>query len=399
MGIPKSGTETGAMFIRGVLPKGFGSKPASAIDISIDGDGRIIDVGPSLAPQEGQAVLDAAGSYISPGWIDLHTHVYEAVRAGIDPDRIGPRTGVTRVVDVGSAGEASFAGFRTYVLDRVEYPVECFLNIGSSGIGPYTPEGINLLRASECIGANRDHIRGVKVLGSKKFIGGVWTQPVVAAKRLAADMNLPVMVHVAEPPVYIEELVEILGSGDIITHCFHGKVGNSVRSSEERIIPLYKRALEKGIHLDVGHGAASFSLLSASAAIRRGVKPTTVSTDIHTGNIDGPVGSLAAVMSKMVACGMSIEEVLAGVTTTPAAILDRSGYGSLAAGELADFTLFSIEKGDYTFYDAGAIDDLTSGSDPRYQQTFQGSVAFKPTWAIWAANRREVDDLDLTGGR
>jgi dihydroorotase len=392
--------EKGSRLIKSVVPTGFRQNvfEGETIDISLSSAGRIDGIGTDLSPSPGQAVVHGDGAYISPGWIDMHTHVYEAVRAGIEPDLIGPTTGVTRVVDAGSAGEASFPGFRKYVLDRSSYPIECFLNIGSFGISPYHLDGINLLRTFECATDNPEVIRGIKVLASKRFIGSGRVHPVAAAKRLAEDLGLPVMVHVAQPPIYIEEVVEMLGEGDIITHCFHGKIGNSIRSGKERVLRLYRLAQEKGIHLGVGHGAASFSFESAAIAIDQGVKPTVVSTDIHSGNYDGPVGSLAAVMSKMLACGMSLSEVIAGTTLTPATILRREEYGILETGARADLTIFALAEDDYTFYDAGAVDELTSGSDPRYQRSFHGEKAFRPIMAFWDECTREADDLDLTGG-
>ena len=385
-----------AEVIRGVRPIGFisGDPGMERVDVSVSAEGTIASVEPSRGGSEKRGI-DAQGCLMSPGWVDLHTHVYEAAAAGIDPERIGPRHGVAEVVDVGSAGEATFAGFRRYVLEQSTFPVVSFLNIGSSGIEPYTPEAINPARTAQCVEANRAYIRGIKALGSKKYIGSNWVHPVAAAKRLAVDLGLPVMVHVAEPPVYLEELVDILGEGDVITHCFHGKVGNSVRSSPSRVLPLYHRAHDKGILLDVGHGAASFSVEAASAAIAAGVKPDVVSTDLHSGNIDGPVWSLALTASKMLACGLALEEVIPSITTAPAEVIGESEYGSLEVGAPACFTVFDLESGSYEFLDTGAPDDATSGSDPSCQLTFAGEGLLRPRWCVLGA---EVTACEEMGG-
>jgi dihydroorotase len=399
---------SGGIFLRGARPVAFaprtGTAAAEPLDVHVGPDGTVASVSPSTpgadaAAPAGATVIDARGSYLSPGWVDLHTHVYQAVRAGIDPQLIGPRAGVSLVIDAGSAGESTFDGFRAYVLERTPW-VKAFLNVGGAGIAPYSASSIDLLRSSECVESNRRFIRGVKVLGSRKFIGDQWVHPVVAAKRLARDMGLPLMVHVAEPPVYIEELVRgILTAGDIITHCFHGKVGNSLRTSAARIVPLFREALERGILLDVGHGAASFSVEAARRAVGEGLLPSTISTDLHSGSYGGPVWSLACTASKMVACGMRVEDVVERVSRAPARAVGEERHGELAPGSPAAFTVFELLDGEFEFLDAGAVDDVTSGSDPRYQKRFQGRVFLRPRWTILAGSATAVGEHGLPAGR
>ena len=391
--------------IRNARTIGFGAgvRDGRVIDIRVDPAGLVEEFGESRGESRADAsaaarIIDVAGNYISPGWMDIHAHVFEAVRAGTDPENVGPKTGVTCVVDAGSAGEASFEGFRRYVIDKARFPIYAFLNIGSAGVGHYTNDSINLLRTYERVTANGDRIRGIKVLASRRYIGDEWVLPVVAAKRIAVDLGVPVMAHIAEPPVYIEEVVDLLGPGDIITHCFHGKIGNSIRFGEDRVSALYRRALENGVSLDVAHGAASFSIESAQRAIAGGIKPSIISTDLHSGNLGGPVGSLSAVMSKMIACGLTVEEVVEKVTLSPARALDLS-RGTLEVGEPADFTIFAVDSGDFTFYDAGAPDDNTSGSAPLFQKSFPGESIIRPLFAVFRGIVETVRDLDLTGGR
>ena len=369
-----------SVLLKGATLIGFADRNVcgKSLDVAIGADGRVAATG-NLVQEDWDNVFDVQSCYLSPGWIDLHTHVYKVGRAGLDPTLIGPLYGVAGLVDAGSAGEATFAGLKEYVVDPADFPIRVFLNIGSFGSVSYEHESIDLSKTSERVEQNRDVIRGIKVLASKRYIKGCWIHPVVAAKRLAFDLDLPLMVHVAEPPVYLEELVnDILGSGDIITHCFHGKVGNSVRSSPSRVIALYRQAVEKGILLDVAHGAASFSFESARVAIEQGVKPATISTDLHQGNINGPVWSLATVMSKMLACGLDLQEVVEMVAINPATILGEVSHGSLEPGAKASFTVFDVKKGDFTFSDSGARDDYTSGSDISSQNMFPGDVFVRP---------------------
>jgi dihydroorotase len=204
----------------------------------------------------------------------------------------------------------------------------------------------------------------------------------MAAKRLAVDLNLPLMVHIGEPPVYVDELIgNILDSGDIITHCFTGKAGNSLRSSPSRVIALYREAHEKGILLDIGHGVASFSFESAQGAIEQGIKPHTISTDLHALSLNGPVWSLATVMSKMLVCGLSLPEVVEMVTLNPATILGKSDYGSLERGATANFTIFDLAEGRFSFSDASEETDAGESNESSWVR-FQGDRFVKPRYVL-----------------
>ncbi len=379
------GTQGKSILLKSVVPVGFGNRDVNGkvLDVAIDSNGTVAVTGENLGPDDCEDCLDLKGGYISPGWIDLHTHVFEAGRYGIDPDLAGPEYGVTTLVDAGTAGEATFKGFRKYVIDRKSYPITAFLNVASFGItGAYSSEVINHHSSIACVEENRDVIKGIKVLASKRYIREGWIYPVMAAKRLAVDLHLPLMVHIGEPPVYIDELIgNILDSGDVITHCFTGKAGNSLRSSPSRVMALYREAHEKGILLDIGHGVASFSLESAQGAVEQGIKPHTISTDLHALSLNGPVWSLATVMSKMLACGLSLEEVVEMVTLNPATILEKGDYGTLERGAVADFTVFDLAEGSYSFTDASEETDA-GASGERSWTRFQGDRYFKPRYVF-----------------
>jgi dihydroorotase len=374
-----------SILLKNVVPIGFGNRDVNgkSLDIAVDSKGIVALVGENLGPEVCEDCLDLKGHYISPGWIDLHTHLFEAGKYGIDPDLAGPDFGVTIPVDAGSAGEATFRGFRKYVIDRKAYPIRAFLNVSSYGItGVYSNEVINHQSSALCVEKNRDVIKGIKVLASKQYVRDGWIYPVMAAKRLAVDLDLPLMVHIGEPPVYIDELVgNILDSGDIITHCFTGKVGNSVRSSPSRVIALYREAHEKGILLDIGHGVASFSFESARGAIEQGIKPHTISTDLHSMNVKGPVWSLAAVMSKMLACALSLEEVVEMVTLNPATVLKETEYGTLERGAAVNFTVFDLAEGSYTFTDASEDTDAAASNEESWTK-FAGDTFVRPRYVL-----------------
>jgi dihydroorotase len=312
--------------------------------IHVAPDGRIAD-----APVERAREIDCQGAWLSPGWCDLHVHVWHggtdiSVRAG----EAGRATGVTAMADAGSAGEASFHGLREYVIEPHAETIRAFLNIGSIGLVACNrvPELIDLRsidvdRTLAVLEANRDVICGVKVRASGVIVGAWGITPAKIAKRVAEIAGLPLMVHVGEPPPLIDEVMDILGPGDIITHCFNGKRAGSIRDTRA----LFEQALRlqaEGVRMDVGHGVASFDFETARAAIGGGMLPFSVSTDLHLRNIAGPVHDLATTLSKLLAVGLPFDECVAAVTGRPRGVLGLGGRDGLEAGRRADFTIFDL---------------------------------------------------------
>ena len=180
-----SGNQGKSILLKSVVPVGFGNRDVNgkALDIVVNSSGSVAVTGENLGPDDCEDCLDLKGGYVSPGWIDLHTHVFEVGRYGIDPDLAGPENGVTTMVDAGTAGEATFRGFRKYVIDRKSYPIMAFLNVASFGItGAYSSEVINHHSSIACVEENRDVIKGIKVLASKRYVREGWIYPVMAAK-------------------------------------------------------------------------------------------------------------------------------------------------------------------------------------------------------------------------
>lgn len=389
------------VLLRGGHPIGFKDveQPQQPVDIGIK-NGRIAAIGESLDPGPYERTIDIRGQNVSPGWIDLHTHVYEMTEIALAPGRIGLSDGVTTVVDAGSAGEAMFYGMYEHTIKNNPFPIYAFLNIGSYAHLNYGHEHINLLKVTRCVEAHRDVIKGIKIMASRLYLKNAGLHPLRAAKRLAVDLGLPLMVHIAEPPVFLEEMVEnLLTKGDIITHCYHGKVGNSVRYGKTRILTLYREALDKGVRLDVGHGQSSFSVESALLAIEYGLKPFSISTDLHAGNINGPVWSMSTVMSKMLACGLSLDEVIQMSTINPGGVVASAEYGELQVGALANLTVFDIEEGCFEFTDSAAPDDFTNGGDPCYQTRFRGTRFVCPRYAIIGTYEQEASPRGIEENR
>ena len=284
----------------------------------------MLNSGPSISPPEGVRRIEAQGAYVSPGWTDLHAHVwYGGTDISIRPSLCGVERGVTTMVDAGSAGEANFHGFREYVIEPARERIKAFLNIGSIGLVACNRvselidmRSIDLDRTIAVVEANRDVIIGIKVRASHVILGAWGMTPVRIAKKVARVLKLPLMVHVGEPPPLYDEILEVLDPGDVVTHCFNGKAGGSI-IEDAHLFALAERCASEGIRLDVGHGGASFSFKVAEVAIARGLLPFSISTDLHNRSLDSPVWDMGTTMSKLLAVGMPFEKVIEASTLRP----------------------------------------------------------------------------------
>jgi dihydroorotase len=365
----------GPVLLANVKPIAFGaSTPNGPIDILINADGRIAEVGPSLAVSTEVQRIDGNGAWISPGWIDLHVHIWHGgTDISLRPSECGAERGVTTLVDAGSAGEANFHGFREYIIEPSRECIKAFINLGSIGLVACNrvPElrsiqDINLDRILEVYAENSEHIVGIKVRASHVITGSWGVTPVKLGKKIAKILKIPMMVHVGEPPALYDEVLEILGPGDIVTHCFNGKAGSSIMEDED-LFDLAERCAGDGIRLDIGHGGASFSFKVAEAAIKRGLLPFSISTDLHDHSMNFPVWDLATTMSKLLVVGMPFDKVVEAVTQAPASVIKLPMENRLTVGERADFTVFDLVDADIEATDSnGDVSVLTRIFEPRY---------------------------------
>ena len=219
------------LLIRNVLP--FKNKSASKelIDLLIGQDGLLEQVGSKIKAPTNSKKLDLKGAYLSRGWVDLHTHIYHgATDISLLPDQIGMQTGVTCLVDCGSAGEANFEGFKRYIAETAQEKIFSFLNIGSIGLVACNRvselalgyRSVDFDRTLKVIEENRSLIRGIKVRASQVITGDLGVECVRLAKKLARISELPLIVHVGEPPPLLDDILPVLEKGDVITHAFNG---------------------------------------------------------------------------------------------------------------------------------------------------------------------------------
>lgn len=288
---------------------------------------------------------DGETLYLSYGFIDSHAHVYDgATDLGVPVDRIGLKTGVHLVVDAGSAGSINFPCFRDYVMPAHQTPVKAFLNISRIGLVTKQPyydrRTIDVDSAVRCIEEDAGkYLLGVKVLSSGLIVEDALLEPLQAAVEAARRAGCRIMAHLVEGPPTNEQTMAYLKQGDIISHCFHGapniaatlkaskgwpinpaycSVDNVMWHADGTPIQPLKEALDRGVLLDVGHGAGSLSQGVARAAIAAGARSFSISTDAHIRNVDSTVRNLPHTMSKFMAFGMTLEEVVASVTVIPA---------------------------------------------------------------------------------
>ena len=327
------------------------------LDVAIERD-RIAAVDHDIPAESAFRVIDASGHIVTPGLVDLHTHVFHKVTYwGVDADPVASRTGVTTWNDAGSVGALTLSGFRDFVVQPARVGITAFLNI--SGIGLVgddyecaNPHYLDVDLFRRLADRNRDLVRGVKVrMGNVLTFEGDVLEPLRRARRAADECELPLMMHIAFGPPSIEEVLPFLKPNDVLTHCFTGHAMRIV-DAEGGLLDVAKRAWDSGVVMDIGHGTGSFSYETAEAVIAAGRKPDVISTDLHQLSINGPAFDLPTTLSKFMQLGMSLREVIQAATARPAAVLGlENEVGTLRPGSRADVALFRIYRGDFPLQD------------------------------------------------
>jgi dihydroorotase len=357
-------------------------------DVAIKGD-RIAHVGPDIAPHLAMAVADVTGLIVTPGLIDIHLHAYftrEPEGLSVMPDFHSFRSGVTTVVDTGTAGAKHFLHFKRTVIDLAKTRVLAFINIVKSGmVGPFEqdvsemdPElaaSIVLAYPEECVGIKTAHY---------------WTRlpidadhpPWAAVDRAiaaAAICNRPVMFDFWPRPErpYEDLVLEKMRPGDIHTHVYAQQF--PLLDEDRRPRAFLAEARKRGIVFDVGHGAGSFWFRQAVPAIEHGFGPDSISTDLHTGNVNGPVEDMLTTMSKFLNMGLSLQEVLYRSTVTPAHEIGRPQLGTLSVGAEADVAVLQLRDGEFPFVDCGKAKLIGSRKLECRMTLRAGRIVYNPT--------------------
>jgi dihydroorotase len=324
-------------------------------------DGKVVGVGPELKAGRGCDIRDVSGAIVTPGLIDLHTHVYwGGTSLGVDAEEFCRRSGVTTAVDTGSAGPGNFAGFRKHVIERSEVRILAYLHVSFAGIYAFSPrvmvgesEEIRLmapLDAAEVANANRDVIVGIKVRVGARASGRSGTVPLDIALQVADEVGLPVMAHIDDPPPTYEEVLARLRPGDVLTHAFR-PFPNAPITAQGTVKQAVIDARRRGVLFDIGHGKGSFAFKTARAMLANGFFPDTISSDVHKLCINGPAFDQVTTMSKFLCLGMPLGDVVAASTVNAAFALKRMELGSLKPGSVGDATILSIKEGRFDYVD------------------------------------------------
>lgn len=335
-----------------VLKGGRVIDPAAGVDriadVAFDGD-RVAAIGDGLS---GEVERDVSEAVVTPGLIDLHTHVYwGATSLSVEADAYARRCAATTLVDAGSAGPGNFAGFRKFVIEPAEVRILGYIHISFAGIFAFSPthmvgesQDMRLMaagEAAEIAAANADRIVGLKVRVGKHTSGANGIKPLRLALDFAEKSGLPVMAHIDEPDPLYEDVVDLLRPGDVLTHCFR-PVPNSPVDEAGRMKTALLAARERGVIFDIGHGMGAFCWSAARAAMEAGFPPDTISSDIHVLCIDGPAWDLLRTMNKLMALGMSLTDVIRATTATPAGVIGRRELGTLAPGGPGDASVIRV---------------------------------------------------------
>ena len=362
------------------------------LDVAVT-DGIISAVAPDIDPSGASRVINVDGNIVIPGMIDLHTHVYEGINQnGINPDLAGVRSGVTTVLDAGSAGCYTFGGFPRYVVPRAKTRIFCMLHISRVGLS-YQPdtsrrEDIDVEETVSVIQANRPLIQGVKIRAVGPGVPRMGVEMVRLAKQAATEGGVRLMVHIGDrsivdgdgtEPTITRQLLPLLDNGDIITHLFSGNPGRIIDNSGT-VIPEILEAQARGVFLDTAHGRQNFSFDVAKAALDQGVNPRSISTDMTPPGRVNTVHSMTEMLARFMALGFSLEDVIRMTTANPASALGMEDtLGSLAVGRPADISVLREETGDWLFND-------TEGNTLRGDKalvpvvTVKDGEAFSPDW-------------------
>ncbi len=326
--------------------------PRNEIDATMDvavADGKIAAVAENIPSQQAEMTADVASLIVTPGLVDIHTHVY-GYEHWVQADEYAFPNGVTTMVDAGGSGYRTFDEFRGTVVEEARVRVLALVNIVASGMLGAVEQDVSELQAEPCaevVRRNRDLVVGVK---TAHYRGAGW-EAIDEAVEAAESSDTFVMVDYRDHPNRSdpELLLEHMRPGDVHTHMYSRA---SVQVDEDGKVPDYIwEARERGVLFDVGHGKGSFVYDRAVPSIEQGHVPHTISTDVHGLSYFLTRATMPVVMSKLMMLGMSLKDAIAKSTSVPATVIGRPELGALSVGAEADIAAFEVEDGSFGFLD------------------------------------------------
>lgn len=348
-----------------ILKGGHVIDPAQGMDAVADvafKGGRVAAIEPNMAAADAADVRDVSGQIVAPGFIDLHTHVYwGGTSLGVDATEFARRSGVTTLIDAGSAGPGNFKGFLKHVIQPSEPRILAYIHVSFAGIYAFSKRimvgessDMRLMSPADAVevaSQNRDTIVGIKVRVGRNASGTSGIAPLDIALQVAEEVSMPLMVHIDEPPPNYEDVLVRLRPGDTLTHCFR-PFPNSPITGQGVVKTAVLDARKRGVLFDVGHGMGSFSFKVARAMLDAGFMPDTISSDVHSLNLEGPVFDQATTLSKFLCLGTSLTDVIRATTANAAAAIRRPELGTLRPGSAGDATIFTVNDGNFPYTDS-----------------------------------------------
>ncbi|MGL4975132.1 MAG: amidohydrolase/deacetylase family metallohydrolase [Bosea sp. (in: a-proteobacteria)] len=324
-------------------------------------NGKVSGFGKDLKAGSETEIRDLSGYIVSPGLIDMHTHVYwGGTSLGIDADEFCRTSGVTTSIDTGSAGPGNWAGFRKHVIEPSQARILAYLHISHAGIYGFSKtvmvgesENIRLMAPADCAEVadkNRDLIVGIKVRVGLHSSGDQGIHPLNMALQVAEETGMPLMAHIDHPPPSYEAVLDMLRPGDVLTHAFR-PFPNAPCTAQGTVKKAVLDARKRGVFFDIGHGKGSFSFKTTRAMLANGFEPDTISSDVHALCINGPAFDQVTTMSKFLCMGMSLSNVIKTSTMNAGLALQRTEYGSLKVGSLGDATILTVKEGKFDYVD------------------------------------------------
>jgi dihydroorotase len=351
-------------------------------------NGKIHRIASNLNASKAKKVIDATGMYVSPGLIDLHTHVFVGSKANkfadgnnsLSPDDFSFKAGITTVVDAGTSGFENFPLFKTQVIDQSKTRILSFINIFGTGMTGDEQQNdldkINVERTVQMIKKYDDLIVGIKI---GHYEGTDW-EPFDRALEVGSITSRPLFVECHLPRYSLEDQLDRMRPGDIITHAFENiKERTPVVDQNGNVLTIVKKAQQKGILFDVGHGGAGFWFDQAIPAFEQNLWPSSFGTDLHKFSMNAGMKDMLNLMSKYLNIGMPINDVLLRGSWKPAQAIQRDDLGHLSPGAIADVVLLKIKKGSFGFVDAG-------GKRIEGDRKFEAELTIRAGRVVWDLN-------------
>jgi len=357
-------------------------------DIAVE-NGRIARIAPAIASDEAARTVEVGGKIVTPGLIDLHAHVFEGFnRTGVHPDLGGVYSGVTTIVDAGSAGSATFAGFPRHVIPNCHTEIIPFLHICQTGLATMpdiiAESSINLGDTLKVMDQHKRLICGIKARMVSPALEIMGMEMPKLARRAARESGTKLMVHIGDTekrydPTVIRKLLPLLESGDILTHYFTANPGG-VLDGNGKLVPEAREAVDRGVWFDTAHGRMNFSFDVGRRIIEQGLLPHCISTDLTVPGRIMTVHSMTEMMTRFLGLGFTLPQVVTMCTANPAkAIGAGDRLGSLAVGRQADISVLEMREGDWMVYDVLGAGLRVSKAMVPFVTVKRGQV-FTPDW-------------------